>query len=89
MKAKFVKNLRVLHVGCGSGLLTTKLAQNGIGPVVGIDPHEACISAAQSSLEKIQLDMEKNGKWNMKGVKFRNVSIDQIIEEVKNSNRPK
>src|SRR5262245_4432492 len=52
-----LKGLRILDIGCGGGLLCEPLARLG-AEMVGVDPSEANIAAAQAHAEQSELAID-------------------------------
>ncbi len=52
-----LKGLRILDIGCGGGILSEPLARLG-ADMVGVDPSEANISAAQAHAEQSELAID-------------------------------
>jgi 2-polyprenyl-6-hydroxyphenyl methylase/3-demethylubiquinone-9 3-methyltransferase len=52
-----LKNLKILDIGCGGGLMSESMAKLG-AEVTGLDPSEKNISIAQSHAKESKLDIE-------------------------------
>ena len=69
------RNLRVLDIGCGAGLLSESLGRLGFGKVTGIDPTPKCIEMATNHLE-----MQKvSDPQLLKTVEYRNTTVEDLI----------
>ncbi len=81
------KNLRILDIGCGGGILSEPMARLG-GKVVGVDPSEKNIKIAKthSNQSKLKIDYinssaEQLVEW---GEKFDVILNMEVVEHVSN-----
>ena len=68
------KDMKVLDVGCGAGILAEGLTRLGMGSVTGIDPTPKCIELAEA-----HLGIDEDGLAER--LQYKNVTIESIIEE--------
>ncbi|PPR77229.1 MAG: Ubiquinone biosynthesis O-methyltransferase [Alphaproteobacteria bacterium MarineAlpha2_Bin1] len=84
---KPLKNLRILDIGCGGGILSEPMARLG-GEVVGVDPSEKNIKIAKAhseqnnlSIDYINSTAEQLVEW---GEKFDVILNMEVVEHVNN-----
>jgi 2-polyprenyl-6-hydroxyphenyl methylase / 3-demethylubiquinone-9 3-methyltransferase len=69
------KDLRVLDIGCGAGLLSESLGRLGFAKVTGIDPTPRCIEMATNHLELQKISDPEL----LKTVEYRNTTVEDLI----------
>jgi 2-polyprenyl-6-hydroxyphenyl methylase/3-demethylubiquinone-9 3-methyltransferase len=86
-KLDCLKDLRVLDIGCGGGLLSEPLARLGAS-VVGVDPSEKNIEAAKLHAEQADLTIDYRSSTAEQlcadGEKFDLVLAMEVVEHVAN-----
>lgn len=88
LKRKDLKDLRVLDVGCGGGLMTERLAELGAN-VTGVDPTEQAIQIARNHLPSQYKDQVQyiNGEITDVNDTFDLILASEVIEHVNNQDR--
>ena len=84
----FLKNLNILDIGCGGGLISEPMSRLG-GTVTGIDASEKNIKIAQLHAKKNNLDiryLKKSPEQLNEFEKFDVILNLEIIEHVENVN---
>ena len=87
-KNNFLKNLNILDIGCGGGLISEPMSRLG-GLVTGIDASEKNIKVAQLHAKKNNLDiryLNKSPEQLNESEKFDIILNLEIIEHVENVN---
>ena len=82
----FLKNLNILDIGCGGGLISEPMARLG-GTVTGIDASEKNIKVAQLHAKKKNLNiryLNKSPEQLNENEKFNDILNLEIIEHVEN-----
>ena len=87
-KSNFLKNLNILDIGCGGGLISEPMSRLG-GTVTGIDASEKNIKVAQLHAKKNNLNiryLNKSPEQLNEPEKFDVILNLEIIEHVENVN---